>query len=621
MPRFDVTPSGFLLDGHPHRVLSGALHYFRVHPGQWPHRLGMLRAMGLNCVETYVPWNLHEPAPGACDLTGLGEFLTAAADAGLHAIVRPGPYICAEWENGGLPAWLTGRDDVRLRCTDAPYLEAVDRWFDVLIPLVAERQITRGGNVLMVQVENEYGSYGSDRTYLRHLADGLVRRGIEVPLFTSDGPEAHMLTGGTLPGVLATVNFGSDPEGAFATLAEHRPQDPPFCMEYWNGWFDHWGERHTTRDAADAADVLERMLAAGASVNVYMAHGGTNFGTWAGANRGGPGHDGAYGPTVTSYDYDAPIDERGAPTEKFRLFREVLARYATEPLPDVPEPAPLLTPRHVRLTESLRLFDVLDVAGRAPVAAPMPPTFEQLGLTHGLVLYRTALPGPRPALPLTLDGLADRAHLFLDGKPAAVLDAEHPALDVDVPGERRAVDLLVESMGRTNYGPLVGERKGIVNGVRHALQWVHGYQAHPVDLAAAGAVDGLPWDRAEPQGVEPYGAPARPEGALPEEFLPGECLPEGGPVFRRGWFDVDTPADGWIDFTGWGKGYVWVNGFCLGRYWSRGPQGSLYLPWPLLWPGRNEIVVLELDDAGATGMEIRDEPALGTPAPAPGRDS
>ncbi|MFD7258172.1 beta-galactosidase family protein [Streptomyces sp. NPDC059874] len=599
MPQFDVTPGGFLLDGSPHRVLSGALHYFRVLPEQWPHRLRMLRAMGLNCVETYVPWNLHEPEPGVHhDLPALGEFLTRAAEAGLHAIVRPGPYICAEWENGGLPAWLTGRDDVRLRCLDEPYLEAVDRWFDVLVPLIAEHQITRGGNVLMVQVENEYGSYGSDQAYLRDLADGLVRRGIDVPLFTSDGPEAHMLTGGTLPGVLATVNFGSDPEGAFAALAEHRPQDPPFCMEYWNGWFDHWGERHTTRDATDAADVLDRMLAAGASVNVYMAHGGTNFGTWAGANRGGPDHAGAHAPTVTSYDYDAPVDERGAATEKFRRFREVLAGYATEPLPDVPEPAPLLTPGEVRLTESLRLFDVLDVLSPDPVVVSTPPTFEQLGLTHGLVLYRTALPGPRPPLPLTLDGLADRAHLFLDGKLAAVLDGDRPALEVAVPGERRSVDVLVESMGRVNYGPLVGGRKGIVKGVRHALQWVHGYEAHPIDVAAA--VGPLPWGRAEG---------------------PDTSLPEGGPVFHRGWFEVDAPADGWIAPTGWGKGYIWVNGFCLGRYWSRGPQGSLYLPWPLLRPGRNEIVVLELDGANPATLAIRDEPDLGDPAPTPGRQS
>lgn len=598
MHRFDVTPSGFVLDGRPIQVLSGALHYFRVLPEQWPHRLRMLRAMGLNCVETYVPWNLHEPEPGVYhDVEALGEFLTRAAEAGLHAIVRPGPYICAEWENGGLPAWLTGRDDVRLRCLDEPYLEAVDRWFDRLIPLIAEHQVTRGGNVLMVQVENEYGSYGSDRAYLRDLADGLVRRGIDVPLFTSDGPEAHMLSGGSLPGVLATVNFGSDPEGAFAALAELRPQDPPFCMEYWCGWFDHWGERHTTRDPADAADVLDRMLAAGASVNVYMAHGGTNFGTWAGANRGGPEHSGEYGPTITSYDYDAPIDERGAPTEKFRLFREVLSRYATEPLPEVPEPAPLLEPGEIRLSESLRLFDVLDVLSPDPVAAPTPPTFEQLGLTHGLVLYRTALPGPRPALPLTLDGLADRAHVFLDGKLAAVLDEDRPVLEVDVPGERRAVDVLVESMGRVNYGPLVGERKGIVKGIRHALQWVHGYEVHPVDLAGVG---GLPWERAEG---------------------PDASLPAGGPVFHRGFFEVDTPADGWIHPAGWGKGYLWVNGFCLGRYWSRGPQGSLYLPWPLLRPGRNEVVVLELDGADPGVLALRDEPDLGTAAPAPGRQS
>jgi beta-galactosidase len=236
MRAFSVDDGSFRLDGAEFRVLSGALHYFRVHPEQWKHRLAMVHAMGLNTVETYVPWNLHEPRPGDFRrLDDLGAFLDAAAAEGLLAIVRPGPYICAEWDNGGLPSWLTGV----IRASDPGYLAHVDRYFDRLIPQVAERQVTRGGNVIMVQVENEYGSYGSDHAYLRHLADGLISRGIEVPLFTSDGPADHRLTGGTIDGVPATVNFGSDPEQAFATLRAHRPDDPLFCMEFWCGWFDH----------------------------------------------------------------------------------------------------------------------------------------------------------------------------------------------------------------------------------------------------------------------------------------------------------------------------------------------------------------------------------------------
>ncbi|MER6582021.1 beta-galactosidase family protein [Nonomuraea sp. NPDC001023] len=564
------------------QVLSGAMHYFRVLPEQWRQRLAMLRAMGLDTVETYAAWNLHEPRPGRFDFTGradLGRFLDLAAEEGLRAIVRPGPYICAEWDNGGLPWWLLADRDARLRCHDETFLGHVGRFFDEAIPIVAARQVTRGGNVIMVQVENEYGSYGSDRRYLAWLADGLRERGLDVPLFTSDGAIDHMLSGGALPGVRATVNFGSDPEGSFAELARFRSEDPPACMEFWNGWFDHWGDTHTTRDAAEVAGILERMLAAGASVNLYMAHGGTNFGTWAGANLGGDLQDGAYQPTVTSYDYDAPIDERGAPTEKFWAFRKVLAAHREG---QVPEPAPLpptLPPGAVELTQSLRLFDALPpVAGRSA----RPPTFEELGLAHGLVLYRATVHGPRGPYELHVDGLADRAHLFVDGEPVAVLERDRlTGVPVAVPGPSAVVELLVESMGRVNYGPRLGDRKGIVGGVRHERQYVHDWEAVPIPLDD---VSGLPWGRT---------------GATT------------GPVFHRGTLTVAEPRDAYLALPGWTKGYVWVNGFCLGRYWDRGPQRTLYLPWPLLRAGGNELVVLELDGCRAPVVEIREEAGLG----------
>lgn len=475
MRHFTIEGGTFHLDGQEFRVLSGAMHYFRVLPEQWRHRLRMLRAMGLNTVETYVPWNLHEPRPGEFRrMDELGAFLDAAAEEGLLAIVRPGPYICAEWDNGGLPAWLTGTP----RTGDPEYLAYVGRFFDELIPAVAERQVTKGGNVIMVQVENEYGSYGSDQVYLRHLADELIGHGIEVPLFTSDGPADFFLTGGAIPGVLATVNFGSDPEKAFATLREHRPDDPLFCMEFWCGWFDHWGQEHVTRDPADAADILERILAAGASVNIYMAHGGTNFGTWAGANRTGEFQHEEWRPTITSYDYDAPIDEHGAPTEKFWRFREVLARY-TQDLPDVPPTPATLPPSRVALTRSVRLADTLDPS--AEVTAPAPPSFEDLGLDHGLVRYRTEVPGPRQPYKLTVAGLHDRAHLFVDGELRAVLErgAEHPVVETAGPA---SIEVLVESMGRTNYGSLIGERKGILGGILHTQQYLHGVRATPIPL-------------------------------------------------------------------------------------------------------------------------------------------
>ncbi|MFI6923844.1 beta-galactosidase family protein [Nonomuraea spiralis] len=572
---FSVEDGTFRLDGAEFRVLSGAMHYFRTHPAQWRHRLAMLRAMGLNTVETYVPWNLHEPRQGEFRrMSELGDFLDAAAEAGLLAIVRPGPYICAEWDNGGLPAWLTGR----IRTSDPEYLGHVDRFFDRILPQVAERQVTRGGNVIMVQVENEYGSYGSDHAYLRHLADGLRARGVEVPLFTSDGPADWYLTGGTVPGVLATVNFGSDPDRAFATLREHRPDDPLFCMEFWCGWFDHWGQQHMARDAGDAAAVLERILELGASVNLYMAHGGTNFGTWAGANQTGERAMGDWRPTVTSYDYDAPIDERGAPTEKFWRFREVLSRFAGEP-PEVPPVPDVLPAATLRPVQSVSLREALEAVAGPEVSAPVPPSFEELGLEHGLVLYRGEVPGPRGAYRLRLPGLRDRAHVLVDGVLAGVFerDAEEPEVTVSGPA---TVEVLVESMGRTNYGPLTGESKGLTGGVLHHQQYLNGWSARPIPLEDVSAV--------------PFADGVSSDG--PRSFFRFEL-------------EVAEPADTFLALPDWGKGYVWVNGFCLGRYWAKGPQHTLYVPSPLLRSGTNDIIVLELDQPAPT-LHLTPTPTL-----------
>ncbi|MER8183100.1 beta-galactosidase family protein [Kitasatospora sp. NPDC094015] len=587
MLTYDST--GFTLDGRPLRILSGAVHYFRTRPEQWPQRLAALRAMGLNTVETYVPWNLHEPAEGRFErLAELGDFLDEAARQGLWAIVRPGPYICAEWDNGGLPAWLTARVGHRARTSDPQYLTAVDAFFDALLPGVVARQLDRGGNVLLVQVENEYGSFGSDQAYLRHLADGLRRRGVSVPLFTSDGPLGHMLAAGTVPGVLATVNFGSDPEAGFAELRRHRPGDPLFCMEFWNGWFDHWDKPHHTRDAADAADTLRRILAAGGSVNLYMAHGGTNFGTTAGANHEDAPHNSTewtrspYQPVTTSYDYDAPLDERGAPTEKYRLFQAVLAEFAA----DHPEQARFLDGRTPAFPE---LPPVL-AAGRVPltefaappfgpaVGSPVPPTLEELGLEQGLVRYTFRIPDGSPELPLTVEGLRDRAGLRLDGKRVAELYRGVDGPELPATGGA-VVELLVESLGRVNYGPQVGETKGL-DGLRHERQYLHGCTAEPLAL-------------------EPLPA---------AEFGPGEPASE---VLARGTLNLAATGDAFLTVPGGQHGYLWVNGFLLGRYDAGGPQVTLFCPQPLLREGANELVVLELGDAAPAAVELRAAPELG----------
>ncbi|MFJ5233293.1 beta-galactosidase [Kitasatospora sp. NPDC088391] len=588
MLTYDST--GFRLDGHPLRILSGAAHYFRTRPEQWPARLAALRAMGLNTVETYVPWNLHEPAPGRFErLDELGAFLDEARRQGLWTIVRPGPYICAEWDNGGLPAWLTARVGRRARTSDPEYLAAVDAFFDVLLPQVAERQWGRpGGSVLMVQVENEYGSFGGDAAYLGHLARGLRERGITVPLFTSDGPEDHMLAAGAVPGVLATVNFGSEPEAAFEVLRRHRPEDPPFCMEFWNGWFDHWGRPHHTRDTDDAADALRRILAAGGSVNLYMAHGGTNFGTTAGANHADPPFNSTdwthspFQPVTTSYDYDAALDERGDAAPKFAAFRQViaefaaehpeLARYLDDREPEFPALPPILTARQVALDE------VAELPFGPAVASPVPPLFEELGLAHGLVRYTTTVPALSGAYPLAVEGLRDRATVYLDGERVAELERGVEGEKLTAGGGAR-VQLLVESLGRVNYGPQVGETKGLT-GVRHERQYLHGWQAEPL------ALDPLP----------------------AADWAPG---PPGAERLARGVLHLDATGDAFLAVPGGGHGYLWVNGFLLGRYDARGPQTTLFCPQPLLREGANTLALLELGDAAPDRVELRERPDLG----------
>ncbi|NEC65494.1 glycoside hydrolase family 35 protein [Streptomyces sp. SID9727] len=583
MADFTVGDDDFRIDGKPVRLLSGALHYFRVYEGQWDHRLAMLRAMGLNCVETYVPWNLHEPLPGRFRDTGaLGRFLDAAHRAGLWAIVRPGPYICAEWENGGLPAWVTGRFGRRVRTRDEGYLDAVRAWFAELLPQVAERQIDRGGPVIMVQAENEYGSYGTDAVHLRRVTELLRAYGVEVPLFTSDGPEDHMLTGGSVPGLLATANFGSGAREAFRVLRRHQASGPLMCMEFWCGWFEHWGAPPVVREPAQAAAALAEILECGASVNVYMAHGGTNFAGWAGANRSGPLQDEELLPTVTSYDYDAPVDEYGRATEKFRLFREVLAGYADGPLPPPPpEPVGLAAPVRAELTEWAPLDAVLEALGDEEAAeSGVPPTFEELGVDRGLVRYRVAVPGPRRPYTLAVAGLRDRAVVYVDGVRRGVLSEGAAALAEPVAGPAE-VELWVESLGRVNYGPRLGEPKGVTGGVLHERQYLHGVRARALRLDAfeePGAVAGVP-------------------------FAPVDG--EGGTGLYRGTFELAAGADhAGLGLPGWTRGFVWVNGFCLGRYWSAGPQHTLYVPGPVLRDGVNEVWVLETEGAGARYVEL-----------------
>jgi beta-galactosidase GanA len=600
----DIDSNGFQRDGRPHRVLSGALHYARVHPAYWQDRLRRVRALGLNTVETYVPWNFHEPRPGEVDLSGwrdLPGFLREAQRAGLDAIVRPGPYICAEWEFGGLPAWLL--DDtsgpLRLRTSDPRYLAAVDRWFDVLVPALVPLLESNGGPIVAMQLENEYGYYGTDLDYLTHLRDGLRARGVDCLLLTSDGPRDDALQGGTVPGALATVNYGSRPRAAFTTLRRYQPDGPLMCTEFWDGWFDHWGEPHHVRDADEAASVLDELLATGASVNLYMAHGGTSFGWWAGANHDGDTwHSPGYQPTTSSYDYDAPIGEAGELTPKFHAFRAVIARYSgVEPPPaELPLPA-RITPRSIEPTHRATLLDNLDALASEVRRLPAPEPMERLGQAYGLICYTGTVSGPREEAELRIDGLGDRARLFADGQPLGTLDRNRPdaGLPLAVPSGGTRLDVLVEAFGRVNYGPWLADRKGITGGVRHGQQYLHDWRIRTLPLDDLSKLDY--------RAMSGDGAPAADLSV--------------GPAFHRAVARLDEPADAFVALPGWGRGLVWLNGFLLGRYWEIGPQRTLYAPAPLWRVGDNEIVVLELErDTPGPTIDLRDKPDLGETAPA-----
>ncbi len=591
-------PGYFERDGEPHQIISGALHYFRVPRQLWADRLQRLAAMGCNTVETYVAWNFHQPwagtSPDFTDDRDLGNFLDLAASLDLDILVRPGPYICAEWDFGGLPSWLLAEPQLinTLRTSDPAFLRHVDQWFDSLLPIIVARQASHGGRVVGIQVENEYGSYGNDHGYLEHLRDGLLKRGADALLFTSDGPEQRMLANGTLDNCLAGINFGSGQEEAFATLRNFRPGTPTICMEFWNGWFDHWGTNHHVRSAEEVATELRQLLAAGHSVNLYLAHGGTNFGVWAGANNfdseSGPG----YRPTTTSYDYDAPIAEDGTLTPKYWAFRSVITDQLGHELPAPPADLPRLAAQRAQVSAMLTLESVLDEQQAANSRAPR--SFEALGVHHGVVRYRTHVAPPVLDAELRLAGLADLATVKINSSVVgrlgrASLDPDFPTgCRVSLPADSTQ-DIVVSSLGRVNFGPRLWDPKGL-SSVRLDDQYLYGFEQAALDLTVLPRLD---WSTAS----STYAA----------------TDPEEPQAFHRAVLTIAEPADGYLRLPNWRHGYVFLNGFNLGRYWnSIGPQQTLYAPAPLWHPGDNEVVVLELVRPGRT-VELTAAPDLGKP--------
>lgn len=591
---FEIGAEHFLLDGKKLQMRCGEIHPTRVPREYWRHRLKMCKAMGLNTVSVYVFWNYHERTPGNFTWEGqadLPEFCRIAQEEGLWVLLRPGPYVCSEWEMGGLPWWLLKHDDIALRSTDPRFVKAASRYLKEVGKRFKDLQVTRGGPILMVQVENEYGFYGKDAEYMGLMRQAMIDAGFDVPLFACN-PVWH-LKNGYRDDLFPVVNFGSNPKGAFEALRKIRKDGPLMSGEYYPGWFDTWGNPHHVGNLSRYLSEIEYMLEHDASFSIYMAHGGSSFGLWAGADR-------PFKPDTSSYDYDAPISEAGWTTEKFFKARELMSRYLLpgEELPEPPAHNPVITVDKFELTERAAVFDNLPRATRQ--GAPL--NYEKLDQQFGVVVYRTTVPAG-PAATLKADAVHDFGWAFLDGREVGVFDRRTQRFSVKLPARSKAqqLDVLVYTMGRVNFGKQIHDRKGLIVPVTletgsnktELKNWKH------FQLPMTGAMlDGLKYRSLEAASTLE------------------------GPAFYRGRFNVESPADTFINMRPWGKGIVWINGRCLGRYWNIGPTQTMYVPGPWLRKGGNEIVVLDLlgpDEPAIEGLakpnlnELRPELNFGGP--------
>ena len=572
----------FYLNGEPFKIISGAFHYFRTVPEYWQDRIEKLVNMGCNTVETYIPWNFHEPEKGNFRFDGMHDierFIHLAEKMGLYIIIRPSPYICSEWEFGGLPAWLLRDRNMRLRCSYEPYLNAVKEYYSVLIPKLVPHQCDRGGGVILVQLENEYGYYGNDTAYLEFLRDTLRELGVTVPFVTSDGPWSEpIFKSGMLNGALPTGNFGSGAEWQFGQMRKYIGENKPLmCMKFWNGWFDAWGEEHHTTSPEKAASELDELLKRG-SVNFYMFEGGTNFGFMSGRNGGSKTGD------VTSYDYDAPLTEDGQITEKYRLFKEVIAKYTD--IHEIPLTTEIRRRAYGRIscTGKTDLFSVLDKIS-VPVKSSYPLTMEDIGQDYGYILYRTKIRDIETVSEIRLEGAADRVQCYHNGEFVYTAFAENMWEKFEPQQKRTSgiIDLLCENTGRENFGTgLENQRKGISGGVKINDHRHFGFEIYP-----------LPLDE-------------RQIAAL--DFGIGYI--ENTPAFYRFELDIDEPCDTFLDTDGFGKGCAFVNGFNIGRFWEIGPQKRLYIPAPLLQIGKNTIVIFETEGKAADSIFLAGEHRL-----------
>ena len=581
---FSLGREDFLLDGKPFQIISCEMHPARIPVEYWQQRIQMAKAMGCNTIAAYIFWNYHETTEGRFDFTttnhDLAKFFRLVKQEGLWAILRPGPYVCAEWDFGGLPSYLLKDPELRIRGLYPRYMQAAERYMAQLAKVVTPALVTHGGAIVLVQVENEYGSYGNDRNYMTRLRDVWKQDGIDVPFFTGDGPTPYMLEAGSLPGAAVGLDSGSD-EKHWTLARSIVPGVPVFSSETYPGWLTHWGEKWQRPGIAGLLKEVTFLLNNKKSFNLYVAHGGTNFGFTAGANSGGKGYE----PDVTSYDYDAPIDEQGRATPKYLALRELIGKYLPPgtSLPPSPAPIPTMAIPEFAMGRLTSVWEQLP----APVKSVYPRPFEYFGQNQGLVLYRTTLVG-RKSGRLVITDLHDYAQVLVDGKLIGTLDRRLGEKTIDLPAVAPAgsgaaspgpvLDLLVEGMGHINFAQEMIDRKGITDRVTLSGMTLMNWEVYLLPLG------------------DQWVANLRSTGS---SGSPGSVRPG---VFFKGSFTLAATADTFIDMAGYKKGVVWVNGHNLGRYWDIGPQTKLYCPASWLKRGTNDIIVFDLDKTDASPL-------------------
>lgn len=565
---FSIGDKTFLLDGKPFLIKAAEMHYTRIPAEYWEHRIQMCKALGMNTICIYAFWNIHEQKEGEFDFKGqndIAAFCRLAQKHGMYIMLRPGPYVCSEWEMGGLPWWLLKKKDIKLRTNDAYFLERTKLFMNEIGKELADLQVSRGGNIIMVQVENEYGAYATDKEYIANIRDIVKGAGFtDVPLFQCDWSSTFQRNG--LDDLVWTINFGTGAniDAQFKKLQEARPNAPLMCSEFWSGWFDHWGRKHETRDAETMVSGIKDMLDRHISFSLYMTHGGTTFGHWGGANSP------AYSAMCSSYDYDAPISEAGWATPKYYKLREMMMQYAdsAQVIPDVPAAYPVIEIPEFELKEVAPLFDNLPEPKLSEDIKPM----EQFDQGWGTILYRTSLPEVKEGTTLLIDEVHDWAQVYADGKLLGRLDRRRGQNSLVLPSLQKGarLDILVEAMGRVNFDVAIHDRKGITNKVELLTET----------------------DKKELKNWEVYSFPVDYDFAESKKYAEGEKL--DAPAYYRATFELDRVGDVFLDMQTWGKGMVWVNGKAMGCFWKIGPQQTLFMPGCWLKKGKNEIIVLDL---------------------------